>query len=120
VEEGDLVLLEQVLDAVVVLLDDVILAGNHLGHIHADLAGRDAVVRKMQIGVLEMLGRLQQCLGRNATDVGAGAAQCRAAGCVLPLVDTCHLHAQLGCTDGRYITAGAAADHDDIKLLAHD
>jgi hypothetical protein len=39
-EKADLVLFEQVQDAVVVLLDDVVLARHHLGHIHAQALDR--------------------------------------------------------------------------------
>jgi hypothetical protein len=120
VEEGDLVLLEQVQDAVVVLLHDGVLAGDHLGHVHLDLAGGDAVVGKVQLGMLEMLGRLQQRLGGNAAHVGAGAAGSSAASGVLPLVDTGDVETQLCSADGSDVAAGACADHDDVKLLAHD
>ena len=80
VEERDLVLLEQVQDAVVVLLHDAVLAGEHARHVDAPGSDeRDAVVGELMPGVLEVLARLQQRLRRNAADVGAGAARRRAA-----------------------------------------
>ena len=88
-------------------------------HFLADLAGGDAVISKVQLGMLEMLGRLQQRLGGNAAHVGAGAARSGAALVVLPLVDTGDLHAQLGSADGGDVAARACADHDDVELLAH-
>jgi len=101
------------------LFHDAVLAGDHLGHVHRHLAGADAVVGEVVVSVLEVLGRLQQRLGRDAADVGAGAAGSGAASGVFPLVDAGHLEAQLGCADGSDIAAGAAADHDDIKCLGH-
>jgi hypothetical protein len=95
-------------------------AGNHLGHVHAQALDRDAVLGKVVVGVLEVLGRLQQRLGRDAAHVGTGAAGRRAALVVLPLVDTGHVKAQLGCADGGNVATGAAADDDHIKLFAHD
>ena len=118
-EEADLVLLEQVQDAVVVLLHHGVLAADHGGHVHGHLAGADAVLGKVLGGMLEVLGRLQQRLGGNAAHVGAGAARSGAALVVLPLVDTGDLHAQLGRADGGDVAARACADHDDVELLAH-
>jgi hypothetical protein len=45
------------------------------------------VIREVVPGVLEVLGRLQQRLRRNAADVRAGTAEGRAALVVLPFVD---------------------------------
>ncbi len=118
-EERDLVLLEEVQDAVVVLLHHAVLAGDHLGHVHAHVLDLDAMVGEVVVGLVEMLGRLQQRLGGNAAHVGAGAARCGAALAVLPLVDAGHVKAQLRGTDGSDVAAGAAADHDHVELFAH-
>ncbi len=75
------------------------------------------MVGKVVVGVLEVLGRLQQRLGGDAAHVGAGAAGCGAALVVLPFVDTGHVHAQLGSADGRDVATRASADDDDIELL---
>ena len=77
-EERDLVLLEQVQDAVVVLRDDLVLARQHLRDVDREALDLDAVVGERMAGVLEVLRRLQQRLGRDAADVGARAAQARA------------------------------------------
>src|SRR3990167_8231693 len=119
VEEADLVLLEQVQDAIVVLLHNLVLAAHHLGHVHRHLAGADAVLGEVLVGVLEMLGRLQQRLGGDAAHVRAGAAGGRTALVVLPLVDAGHVEAQLRGADGADVAAGAAADDDDVELFAH-
>ena len=58
-EKADLVLFEQVQDAVVVLLDHGVLARHHLGRIHAQALDRDAMVGKVVAGLLKMLARLQ-------------------------------------------------------------
>ena len=75
VEKLDFVFLEQVNDAVVILFDDLVLARQHLPDIDAQPLDLDAVLRELVAGVLEILRRLQQRLGRNAADVGAGAAE---------------------------------------------
>ena len=119
-KESDLVLFEQVQDSIVVLLHDGVFAGQHFGDVHLHAGGGDAVLCEVMVGVVKMFAGLQQGLGGYATDVGAGAAGCGAAGRVFPLVDTGHVEAQLGRTNGRDIAAGACADDDDIKLLRHD
>ena len=120
VEEGDLVLLEQVQDTVVVLLDHLVLAGNHLGHVHGQALDGNAVVSEVMRGMLVVLGALQQRLGRNATHVGAGAAGGCAALGVFPFIDTGNLLAQLRSANGCNVTAGAGTDDDDVELLGHD
>ena len=70
-------------------------------------------------GLLEMLGALQQRLGRNAAHVGAGASGSGAAFFVFPLVNAGHVQAQLRGANGRDIAAGACADNDDVKSVTH-
>jgi hypothetical protein len=79
VEEGDLVLLEQVDDAVVVGLDHAVLTLEHLAQVQFQARHVDAVLGEAVAGVLEVFRRLQQRLRRDAADVGAGAAQGRTA-----------------------------------------
>jgi hypothetical protein len=117
VEEADLVLLEQVDDAVVVGLDHAVLTLEHLRQVKGQARHIDAVLLESMAGVLEVFRRLQQRLRRDAADVGAGAAQGRTALGILRLVDARHLEAQLGSADGGHIAAGTAADHDDVKLF---
>jgi hypothetical protein len=117
VEEADLVLLEQVEDAVVVLLHDEVLARQHLGHVDPGVVGRDAVLGEVVVQVLEVLAGLQQGLGGDATDIGAGAARGRTAGGVLPLVDAGDVHTELRGADGGDVAAGAGADDDEIEVL---
>ena len=90
-KERHFVLFEQVQNAIVVLLHNIVFAGNHLGHIHADAFHLDAVIGKVMIGLIEVFRRLQQSFGRNAPDVGASAAKGWAACCIFPFVDTRYL-----------------------------
>ena len=87
VEERDLVLLEEIEDAVVVLFDDLVLALQHLRDVDRQALDPDAVLRELVAGVLVVLRRLQQRLGRNAADVGARAARRGLAVRGLPFVD---------------------------------
>ena len=56
VEERDLVLLEEIEDAVVVLLDDGVLATQHLLDVDAEIRQPDAVIREVMAGLVEILG----------------------------------------------------------------
>ena len=87
-EEADLVLLEQVEDAVVVLLHDVGLAADHLGHIDLHVLHRNAVLGEVFVGMLEVLGGLQQSLGGNAAHIGASTTWGRPTLLVFPLMLT--------------------------------
>ena len=118
-EERDFVFLEQIQNAIVVLLDYRVFAGQHLRDIHGHAGGANAVVGKMVQRVVEVFAGLQQGLGGNASDIGAGAAGRRATLGVFPFVDAGHLKAQLGCANRRDIAAGAGADNDDVKFCAH-
>ena len=73
----------------------------------------------MVVGLVKMLGRLQQGFGRNATDVGAGAAGGGAAVGIFPFVDTSHVHAELGSADGGDVAARACTDDDHVKCFEH-
>ena len=114
-KERDLVLLEQVQDAVVVLLDHGILAANHLGHVHLQVFEADAMLAKVLDRVLVVLGRLQQRLAWDAAHVGAGSAGRGAARGVAPLVDTGYVKTQLRRANGSDVAAGAGADDDNVE-----
>src|SRR5216117_1658794 len=75
VEKRDLVLLEEVDNTVVARLDHLVLALEHLGEVELEALHAHAVLGEMMSRLLEILRRLQQRLGGNATDVGAGAAE---------------------------------------------
>lgn len=119
VEIRDLVLLEQVQDAVVVLLDHRVLAADQRVQLEADALDFDAVLGEVVVGLFVVLGRLQQRLGRNAAHVGAGAAGSGAALAVLPGVDAGHRHTELGSADRGDVPAGAGTDDDDVELFGH-
>lgn len=58
-EKADLVLLEQVQNAVIVLLDHAILAAHHLREVELDALDLDTMLGHAVMRVLIMLGRLQ-------------------------------------------------------------
>ena len=114
-KERDLVLLEQVEDAVVVLLHHVLLAREHFFQVKGEAFDLDAVLGKVVPGVVVMLRGLQQGLGGNAADIGAGAAGRRSAFVVLPLIDASGGKAQLGGADGGHVAAWPRTDDDDVE-----
>ncbi len=116
---GNLVLLEQEADASSVLADDAGLAFQHGGHVHLGTGHGDAVLGKVVLYRVEVFRGLQQRLGRDATHVQACTTQRRLAFRVFERINTSGVEAQLGSTNGSHITAGAATDHNYIKLLAH-
>src|SRR6267142_4913848 len=113
VKKRYLVLLEQVQDAIVVLLDDGVLARKQAREIEAYRAQFDAVIGEVMARVLVIFRRLQQRLRRDAADVGASAAKRGCALGILPLVDAGYRQAELRRADGGNISAGARTDDDD-------
>ena len=71
----------------------------------------DTVLVRVQPGKLELLGRLQQRLRRDASDVDAGSAEGRCG------FDTGRAQPELGSANGGDIPTGTAADNDDIGGL---
>src|SRR5690606_19388682 len=67
----------------------------------------------------EMFRRLQQRLGGNAPDVGAGPARRGLAIGGAPCVDACDRHTQLSCANGSDIATGAGTDNDEVELFSH-
>jgi hypothetical protein len=122
IEQGDLVLLEQPLDAAGQLLDDAVLAREHPGHIDRRVADADALIGKAVAGFLEEVRGVQQRLGRNATNVQAGAAKTRLAlwisiGIRFTAGD---IETELRGADGGNVATGTTTDNKNVKLLGHD
>lgn len=114
------VFLKQEGDAAGQFADDTVFALDHLGRIKRHAGYLNAVLGKIVLGGMEMLGRLQQGFGGNAADIQAGAAQSRGiARFVDARVDTGGFETQLGGADGGDITAGAGADDNNVEL-GHD
>ena len=111
---GDLVLLEQSLDAAGDRLDDRVLARQQLGEVELHVA-RDDAVRRQLMGEGEVaLARLEQRLARDAADVQAGAAERGV------LLDAGDAHAELGGADGGDVAARSGADDDQVvDRLSH-
>ena len=104
----DLVLLEQIFDAFDVTLDALLLVFEHRREIDARLADLDAHVAELVAGLLVELGRIEHRLRRDAADVQASAAEGGA------LLHHRGLHAKLRRANGADISAGAAADDDEV------
>jgi hypothetical protein len=68
---------------------------------------------------MELLGRLQQRLGRNAAHVEAGAAERRLAILADEIVDAGGLQAKLRRADGGDIAGRAGADDDHVVVGGH-
>ena len=94
-EESDLVLFEQIQNAIIVLFHDGIFTAKHFRNIHLHIFGSDAMVCKVVVGVVKVFTRLQQCFGRNTAYIGTGTARCRTALCIFPFVDTGDLKTEL-------------------------
>jgi len=121
VEQGDLVLLEQALDAGGQLGNDGVLATLHHRHVDRRLADLDALGFKAVTGFLEQMRGMQQRLGRNAANVQAGTAKTRFALRVGIRIGFAASggEAELGSADGGDIAAGSTADNEHVKLLGH-
>src|SRR5690606_41877282 len=63
---------------------------------------------------LVLFRRVEQRLGGNAADVEAGAARRALAGAARHPVDARGFQAELGGANGGHVSAGSAADDDDI------
>ncbi len=109
----DLVLLHQELDALGQVVDDLVLAAHHGPQIELEAGDLHTVVGEFVRRHLVVVRRLQQRLRRDAADVETGAAQLAA------LFHHGRLEAQLRGADRRYVTAGSAANDDDIICFAH-
>ena len=104
----DLVLLEQEFDAFGVLADDVVLVGLHLFPVDRRRLALQPHLGEVVLGLVQLVGGMQQRLGRDAADVQAGPAERLA-----PLHAGC-LEAQLRASDGTDIAPRAGADDDDV------
>ncbi len=107
-EDRNLVLVHQKIDARAGRVDHLLLAGHHLGPV--DLGGLDvdAVLRKGMGGVVVMLRRVQQRLRRDATHVEAGSAE----GGVF--FNQGRVQTQLGAANGAHVASGAGADNQYV------
>ena len=65
------------------------------------------------------LGRLEECLGRDATGIEAGTPEGIAAIVVLPFVDAGDFKLVLAGTNGAGVAGRAGTDDDDVVLVRH-
>ena len=92
---------------------------DHRLHVDLRVVGADAVVLEAVRQVVELARGIEQRLGRDAADVEAGAAQRGLAVLADEGIDAGGLQAELRRADRRHVAGGAAADDDDVELLAH-
>jgi hypothetical protein len=104
----DLVLSEQELDAFRVLADDVVFSLEHRRQIERQLADADAVRGRRVLSKLVMLGRREQRLRRNTSDVDASASE------RFVIFDADRAEPELRGANRGDVTAGTSADHDDV------
>jgi hypothetical protein len=113
-EGGDLVLLEQEIDARDIGGHGVVLVRHHL--LQVELGRRDVDAERLELvaGFLEELRSMQQGLGRDAADIEAGAT---VGG---PFLDHRDLHAELRGADGGNIAARPRTDYREVERISHD
>src|SRR5215216_3195083 len=113
IDDVDLVLLHQELDALDVAVDALLLEVHHRWQIEFWRRNADAHLGKGVRGFLEHFGGMQQRLRRHAADIEAGAAKRRV------LLDHGDLHAELRRAHRADISARTGADDDEI-VGSHD
>src|SRR6516162_1517240 len=113
VDDVDLVLLHQELDAFDVAVDALLLEIHHRGQVELGRPHANAHLGKGVRGLLEHLGSMQQRLRRHAADVEAGAAES------VVLLDDRDLHAELSRADRADISAGTSTNDNEI-VGSHD
>ena len=119
-QPGDFILAKQKLDAFGVFADNAVLARLHLGDINRHAFDFNAVVGKLVFDFLDVFGRFEQRFGRNAANIQTCATEGGLALRRLPLLHTRDRVTQLSGADRGDVSRRAAADHDHIKLFAHD
>src|SRR5215208_2235900 len=114
IEDLDLVLLHQALDAFAELVDDLLAALGGLRVVELDVAYLYPKLLAVP-GIVELGRRLEERLGRDAADVQARPAEVS----TLPLLYERHAHAELARPYGRDVTRVSAADYHEIELVRH-
>ena len=105
----DLALLREADEAAGQALDHAVLPAANGRWVEGRRAEAHAV-RTHRLGVVDHLGDMQQRLGRDAADVEAYAAECRAR------VDQDDVLPQIGSTEGGGVAAGTRPQNQDIGL----
>ncbi len=116
---GDSVALEQGGDATCEPLHHLPLPSHHLAEVHAQLARLDADFGKMLLRLGELVRGIEQCLGRDATPVQAGAPVGRVALTIKGFVYAGGAQTQLSRSYGGVVARRAGADDDHVVLVIH-
>src|SRR6185369_16845437 len=109
-DPGDLVLVDQRLEAGPEALHDLVAAGGHLDEVDLRLAGQLQPEVLRVPDALREGGRFEQRLRRDAPAMEARPAD-------LVLVDEGDLEPQLGCPERGRVPAGARAEDDEIERV---
>ena len=109
----DLVFLEEKFDALGQAVNRFGFLSHHLLEINFQLAGLDAHAFKLVLRCCVEFGSMQKRLGRDTSDIQAGAAQ------HATILDAHGLQAELSGTNCAIVAAGAATDNDDVVCLSH-
>ena len=117
IDELDPVGLEKLDQARIELFDYLALAFQHAADVDRDAVGVDAVLLVVVLDMVEMLGRIEQRLGRNAADIQAAATGCGLAVVILAVVDQQRLQSQLRGPDCAGIAARASADENHVEFV---
>ena len=119
-EQGHAIGLEQAGNTAGEVLDDGVLARHHGRNVDGHALGFDTMHGEAVFRFVVLPGAVQQRLGRNATDVQAGAAESDLAVAALVLLDAGSLQAELRCFDGGYIATRAGTDDYHVEFLGHN
>ena len=106
----DFVLAKQPVDAFAQQFDNLLFAAKHRRQIEFHAGNFHAMFRQLGFRLGEFLARFQQRFAGNAANAQTRAAQPRF------LIDAADVQAQLRGANGRRVTAGTAADDDQIVL----
>ncbi len=98
---------------------DAVLAGDHGRYIHGSVLDTDAMGLVVILQMVKMLAGIQQGLGRDATNIQAGAARCGFAILAGEIIDTRSLEAKLRRSDSGYIATRATTNYDQVKFVSH-
>src|SRR5690606_990589 len=118
-EQGHAIALDQRRNTAGEVFDDYVLAADHRRYVHVDVTGGNAVNLEAFAGFMELVGAVQQRLGRNAAYVQAGATQGGLAFLALVLFDQSSLQTQLSSPNRSHIAARARTDYNDVEFLTH-
>src|SRR4029079_14665482 len=109
-DPGDLVLVDERLEPGPQAFDDGVAPGGHRRVVDRRLTGEDQAVVLGVVDPVREVRRFEERLGRDATAMEARATD-------LVVVDEGDLEPELTGAEGRRVTAGPRAEHDEIEVV---